>query len=69
MPSSSTQLSPIGFGRCGDRVEKTPYLRFSGAYGGVTFGFQVAFRWKMKTTQTRSNPARSSSACSNPRPG
>ncbi|MEI3001053.1 MAG: hypothetical protein V8T86_09190 [Victivallis sp.] len=37
--------------------------------GGRTFGFQFRLRSKTKTSQMRSKPARSSSACSKLRPG
>ena len=41
MPSSRTDESPMGFGRNGERVAKTPIRSFPPSRGGRTVGDQV----------------------------
>ena len=38
-PSKRARVTPIGFGRCGDLVDNTPFFSFS--IGGVTFPVKV----------------------------
>ena len=40
-PTSSTQLSPMGLGRKGERVAKTPMRVFPPSRGGRTVGDQL----------------------------
>ena len=42
MDSKRTQDSPIGFGRKGERVAKTPFLMLPPSRGGRTVGDQVS---------------------------
>ena len=61
-----TAERPIGLGRCGERVAKTPTFR--SARGGRTFAFHPracsTLRWNTKSTQMYSQPASPSRAWS-----
>ena len=68
IPMSGNEVMPIGFGRCGERVAKTP-RRFAVPRGGRTRGFQEELRWNHHTSHIRLNEARSFNARSSLIPG